>query len=625
MDRQAASPAAAAAGPEELKQQIYSQLKKAGVVSSLKSQLRMQLLDQLRKLAGPDAVRAAGTGTDQTRSMWHAALNCMLAEYLQASNCQFTLSVFNSETDTAPGQPAYSTEELCQLLRLDRQPQLLQRVQELLPSHGCLVLALLQALASSGGGPTTADSSCQTSRPGQLDGLKGRLLQLEDAYMAKAAQKATADPRLTLDQQMSAYKKECDELVELQVAARVARIREVELAAARQEAAAKYRQQLEADRQELERIHSERLARLAAREEAVGEKLRRQQRDVEGIAYSQRQRILAEEDRLRGMKAEVGRQLEVQEQLLHGLEAQLKERERAVSARELAAETKLAEVAELESKLAAAARKDAAAALAEEQAALRGERTALESERARVSELRSAVNADLAVARAHEDRLRTLEAARAEAEARSAAHAAGEEVLRMQLKALQAEAAALQQELVRTGAAAGAAAAAAGGMDAQQQFGYVLGGRPLGGIGGGGGAPLQLPQALRELGQWQRRAQQAELLAEEAAVERDAAQSRADELSLDLNAARRERLAEFRRRSAAQRAVAARQLADLRAANSGGGADPAAAASRPGGSSGGGAAGLQGQCRLSIPSEFDGFGGSQVEEAAGGLSLIFGM
>jgi hypothetical protein len=50
---------------------------------------------------------------------------------------------------------------------------------------GCLVLALLQALASSGSGPATADSSCQTSRTGQLEGLKGRLLQLEDAYMAK--------------------------------------------------------------------------------------------------------------------------------------------------------------------------------------------------------------------------------------------------------------------------------------------------------------------------------------------------------------------------------------------------------------------------------------------------------
>jgi oral-facial-digital syndrome 1 protein len=67
----------------------------------------------------------------------------------------------------------------------------------------------------------------------------------------------------------------------------------------------RYRQQLEADRAELERIHAERLARLAAREEEVSEKLRRQQRDVEGIAYSQRQRILAEEDRLRNMRAEV--------------------------------------------------------------------------------------------------------------------------------------------------------------------------------------------------------------------------------------------------------------------------------------------------------------------------------
>jgi hypothetical protein len=105
----------------------------------MQSQLRTQLLEQLRKLAGPDAVRAAGTGgagSDQARSMWHAALNCMLAEYLQASNCQFTLSVFNSETDTVPGQPAFSVDELCQLLRLDRQPQLLQRVQELLPSQG---------------------------------------------------------------------------------------------------------------------------------------------------------------------------------------------------------------------------------------------------------------------------------------------------------------------------------------------------------------------------------------------------------------------------------------------------------------------------------------------------------
>lgn len=47
-------------------------------------------------------------------------------------------------------------------------------------------------------------------------------------------------PRLALEQHMSAYKAECDAQLEVQVAARVERIKEMELAAARQEAAARW-------------------------------------------------------------------------------------------------------------------------------------------------------------------------------------------------------------------------------------------------------------------------------------------------------------------------------------------------------------------------------------------------
>jgi hypothetical protein len=110
----------------------------AAVTRHLQSQLRTQLLDQLRKLAGPDAIKgpalaaaaaavpggqhmhpglkpdqgpssvlplaaaapgpsavaaAAGAGSASS-SMWHAAMRCLFAEYLQASGCLFTLSVF---------------------------------------------------------------------------------------------------------------------------------------------------------------------------------------------------------------------------------------------------------------------------------------------------------------------------------------------------------------------------------------------------------------------------------------------------------------------------------------------------------------------------------------------------
>jgi hypothetical protein len=103
-----------------------------------------------------------------------------------------------------------------------------------------------------------------------------------------------------------------------------------------------------------------------------------------------------------------------------------------------------------------------------------------------------------------------------------------------------------------------------------------------------------------------------------AVVFMQAASARLVQLSA-ADASMSQRLAEFRRRSAAQRAAAARQLADLRAASSsGGGAGDAAAAAataRAAGSSGRDAAGVQVQCRFSIPSEFDGFGGSETEPA----------
>lgn len=67
--------------------------------------------------------------------MWHSAVNSLIAEYLQTSNLQFTLSVFNSEADVTE-QPAFSVDDLCQLMRLDRQPQLLERVQQLMQTEG---------------------------------------------------------------------------------------------------------------------------------------------------------------------------------------------------------------------------------------------------------------------------------------------------------------------------------------------------------------------------------------------------------------------------------------------------------------------------------------------------------
>eukprot|EP00878_Enallax_costatus_P044610 GHUV01053297.1.p1 GENE.GHUV01053297.1~~GHUV01053297.1.p1 ORF type:complete len:158 (+),score=54.46 GHUV01053297.1:1170-1643(+) len=115
--------------------------------------------------------------------MWHSAVNCIIADYLQTCGYHFALSVFRSDADLAE-QPAFTDEDLCQVMRLDRHPRLLERVQQLVRSEGCLGLALVQALATTAGASTT-DSSCQTSSIGHVEGLNKRLLQLEDSYMTR--------------------------------------------------------------------------------------------------------------------------------------------------------------------------------------------------------------------------------------------------------------------------------------------------------------------------------------------------------------------------------------------------------------------------------------------------------
>lgn len=49
---------------------------------------------------------------------------------------------------------------------------------------GCLILALVQALANTAGA-ASVDNGCQTSTLGHVEGLNKRLLHLEDSYMTK--------------------------------------------------------------------------------------------------------------------------------------------------------------------------------------------------------------------------------------------------------------------------------------------------------------------------------------------------------------------------------------------------------------------------------------------------------
>lgn len=68
------------------------------------------------------------------------------------------------------------------------------------------------------------------------------------------------------------------------------------------EEAAKWRQELASERGELQRLYSERMRRLRDQEDAAAQRARDLQREAERAGFEQRQRMVAEDDRIRSLQ-----------------------------------------------------------------------------------------------------------------------------------------------------------------------------------------------------------------------------------------------------------------------------------------------------------------------------------
>eukprot|EP00873_Tetraselmis_striata_P011607 jgi/Tetstr1/431871/TSEL_021361.t1 len=433
----------------DFKKQLFTQLHSSGVVNSLKSQLRTQMLAQLQARYAAGVQPPGGEAPSLSRRM----LNSLIAEYLTDAKYMYTLSVFQPESGlSGAGADPLTADEILQVLHLSRGKPLFQALAKrgvppaltAAPGEGgdsgakppCLMLELLESIKEVND-CVLNEASTQTYEEGSFR-LGTQLQMLEDRFSAMSQEEA-ARPFRTLEERMNAYRREVDEKAKQDVAHQVERVRELEVSAVRLEEAAKYRRALEEERQELEKIHAERQAKLREREEAQSERLRRQQRDVEGAAFEHRQRIVREEDRLRAWKADAEGDVEKKAEALALRMEQVKEREANVAAREGEAERRHAEATELIAMAEGRARSRAREELATRQEEIHRERLALEAGRARLLEQRTECSAELSNIRSTQERLRAAVAAAEQAELRADAHKAKEETLKLQLENLRGE------------------------------------------------------------------------------------------------------------------------------------------------------------------------------------------
>ena len=293
----------------QFKRKVFDELKNTGTIDGIKGSLRSRLVGVLQR-KDPSVFDGSGPSPG-SQNLWQRAANSLYVEYLNHQNYGYALSVFQPECGLTD-QQVMSRDEISRVLCLERPSSLSQHL--LRPDVGArnadgapappspLLLNILQAIAEVGA------SSARRETPTQTDDISGgasslalRLAQIDEQHERAVATERLA-PLRDAEERMASFQKECESRMRAEMLEHVRRVREHEVTQARLEEASKHRRNLAEAREDLERVHSDRLQKLRAREEAQIERVRAAEAALERAAYEHRQRLAAEHDTLRGEK-----------------------------------------------------------------------------------------------------------------------------------------------------------------------------------------------------------------------------------------------------------------------------------------------------------------------------------
>ena len=97
-----------------------------------------------------------------------------------------------------------------------------------------------------------------------------------------------AAPFKSLEQRMMKYKQECEARYATDLQTEIRRLKEFEVSRIRIEEAGRYRDKMEAFRQEMETLHLDKVKELKGREENAMERIRSREVELEKAAYTHR-------------------------------------------------------------------------------------------------------------------------------------------------------------------------------------------------------------------------------------------------------------------------------------------------------------------------------------------------
>ncbi|XP_046956615.1 oral-facial-digital syndrome 1 protein-like isoform X2 [Lynx rufus] len=295
---------------DELRKKLYQMFKDRGVLDTLKTQLRKQLIHELMHpvLNGelqPQSVPVEGS------ALLTGVSNALVADHMKSCGYEYSLSVFFLETRLAK-------EKISGFDNENKTGFLMQFLREMEEYH--------QSRKSCDVGTQT--SSTFPSK----DSLVEKLQLIDDQFAGAYPQR----PKLeSLEVKLNEYKREMEQQLRAEMCQKLKYFKDTEIAKIKMEEKRKSERELAEFRNELERACQAKSDALISREKLSLERIQKHQEIETKEIYAQRQLLLKDIDMLRGREAELKQRMEAFELAQRLQEEKNKSATDALSKREL--------------------------------------------------------------------------------------------------------------------------------------------------------------------------------------------------------------------------------------------------------------------------------------------------
>ncbi|XP_069896956.1 centriole and centriolar satellite protein OFD1 isoform X3 [Dipodomys merriami] len=293
---------------DELRKKLYQTFKDRGLLDTLKTQLRNQLIQELVHpvLSGelkPQSISVEGS------ALLVGASNAIIADHLQRCGYEYSLSVFFPESGLSK-EKVFTMHDLLQLIKISPNSSLYKSLISTFDKENQkgFLMNFLRELAEFHQAKEICDVETQTSSTFLTkDSLAEKLQHIDDQFADAYPQRAKLE---SLEKKLNEYKKEIQHQLHKEMCQKLKYIKDTEITKIKIEEKRKYERELAVYRNEFEKTYQAKTEALISQEKNSLERIQKHQESETKEIYAQRQLLLKDIESLRGREMELKQRID---------------------------------------------------------------------------------------------------------------------------------------------------------------------------------------------------------------------------------------------------------------------------------------------------------------------------